>query len=363
MTSREKELIRLIKQNPFISQEELSRKLGIKRSSVAVQISNLMKKGHILGKGYIIGESQRVIVIGGSNMDLSGVPDKVIRMKDSNVGSIHLSVGGVGRNIADNLARLDVPVSLITGISEDIYGKKIFEECNAVGIDMSYAIVSRSHPSAMYLSILDNMGDMMVALVDSKIHEIVTPMELQRQKHVIGSGSHLVIDTNLSEEAIHYIAENFKEQKIFADTVSCTKAVKLKPVLSSLYAIKPNKDEVEILSDVKITDEASLNKAMDVLLEKGVKNIYISMGEKGVFYGNKNQRGFVQTKPCKMISATGAGDAMMAGLVYGELKGFETETTIAYGQAMARMALSSEETISSQINPLKIKQMVEEDLC
>lgn len=363
MTGREKELVKLIKENPFISQQELSKKLGIQRSSVAVQISTLMKKGHILGKGYILGEGQSVVVIGGSNMDLSGVPQKEIIMRDSNIGSIHLSVGGVGRNIADNLARLDVPVNLITAISKDIYGKKILDECNQVGIDMSYAIISKDEASAMYLSILDNKGDMMIALVDSKIHEEISPMELQKKKHVIGSASIVVIDTNLSEQAIHYITENFKDQKIFADTVSCTKAEKLKNVLSSLYAIKPNKYEAEILSGVKITDEATLNEAMEVLLDKGVKNVYISMGEKGVFYGNEKSRRFVSAKSCDVVSATGAGDAMMAGMVYGELNGFEPELSIAYGQAMANMALSSEETISAKVNPLKIKQIVEENLC
>lgn len=359
MTNREKELIQLIKENPFISQQELSERLGIQRSSVAVQISNLMKKGIILGKGYIIGEGEHVVVIGGSNMDLSGVPNNTIRMKDSNIGRVHLSVGGVGRNIADNIARLGVSVNLITALSTDLYGKKILDECNNVGIDMSYAIYSNDASSAIYLSILDDEGDMMVALVDSEIHDDITPNEIQKKKHVISSATSIVIDTNLSEETMHYIAENFKDQKIFADAVSCTKAVKLKPILSALYAIKPNRYEAEILSDVTITDETSLNQAMDVLLEKGVKNVYISMGEEGVFYGNRTERGWVKPKPCDVVNATGAGDAFMAGIVYGDLCGFEAKTAVAYGQAMAYLALTSEETISSKINALSVKQIVE----
>lgn len=363
MTSREKELMGLIKENPFISQQELSEKLGIQRSSVAVQISTLMKKGRILGKGYIIGETNNIVVIGASNMDLSGVPIAPIRMRDSNIGNIHLSVGGVGRNIADNLARLGESVSLITALSKDLYGKKILEECTGVGIDMSYSIMSKDQASAMYLSILDNKGDMMVALVDSKIHEEISPVQLQKKKHVIASASAVVIDTNLPEATIHYIADNFKDKKIFADTVSCTKAVKLKPILSSLYAIKPNRYEAEVLTDVAITDEESLDKAMDVFFEKGVKNVYISMGEEGVYYGDGKSRGWAKPIPCKVLNATGAGDAMMAGLVYGELNDFTIQQSVAYAQAMAYLALTSEETISSKVNALSVKKIVEEKTC
>lgn len=359
MTNREKELIQLIKENPFISQQDLSEKLGIQRSSVAVQISTLMKKGIILGKGYIVGEAEHVVVIGGSNMDLSGVPHAPIRMKDSNIGSVHLSVGGVGRNIADNLARLGVPVKLITALSTDLYGKKIHDECQEVGIDMSYASFSKEASSAIYLSILDHEGDMMVALVDSKIHDEITPMEIQKKKHVIACASAIVIDTNLSDATLHYICENFKNQKIFADAVSCSKAVKLKPLLNAIYAIKPNRFEAEILSDVEIVDEKSLNQAVDVLLEKGVKNVYISMGEEGVYFANAKERDWVKPKACEVVNATGAGDAFMAGVVYGDLQEMSARESVAYGQAMAMLALTSEETISSKVNALSVKEIVE----
>ena len=106
MTQRERQLLNWIKENPLISQQELADKAGITRSSVAVHISNLMKKGYISGKGYIIHTAPYVTVVGGVNMDIGGRPAAVPVMQDSNPGTVGMSLGGVGRNIAHNLRLL-----------------------------------------------------------------------------------------------------------------------------------------------------------------------------------------------------------------------------------------------------------------
>ena len=77
MTQRERQILNWIEENPLISQQELAEKAGITRSSVAVHISNLMKKGYITGKGYIVHTAPYVTVVGGVNMDIGGWPSEV----------------------------------------------------------------------------------------------------------------------------------------------------------------------------------------------------------------------------------------------------------------------------------------------
>ena len=73
MTQRERQILNWIEANPLISQQELADKAGITRSSVAVHISNLMKKGYITGKGYIVHTAPYVTVVGGINMRPSAI--------------------------------------------------------------------------------------------------------------------------------------------------------------------------------------------------------------------------------------------------------------------------------------------------
>ena len=116
MTERESEIFHIIQQNPAISQNELAAKLNLARSSVAVHIANLQKKGYILGKGYIVNESAYVLGVGAANVDIHGRSKKSIVMHDSNPGHMNTSAGGVTRNVCENLSRLGVSVKLISAV-------------------------------------------------------------------------------------------------------------------------------------------------------------------------------------------------------------------------------------------------------
>ena len=105
MTRREQEILAWIRDNPLISQQELAQRAGITRSSVAVHISNLMRKGLIRGRGYLLGEGAYVAVVGAGNVDIGGTPDSALVPADSNPGRVTVTLGGVGRNIAENLSR------------------------------------------------------------------------------------------------------------------------------------------------------------------------------------------------------------------------------------------------------------------
>ena len=79
------------------------------------------------------GACARIAVVGGANMDIGGFPDGRLRLEDSNPGRVHLSVGGVGRNIAENAARLGLDVSLISAIGGDPNGRMLLEDCRQKG--------------------------------------------------------------------------------------------------------------------------------------------------------------------------------------------------------------------------------------
>ena len=119
MTKRERQILDWIIQDPMVTQETLAKRAGIARSSVAVHVSNLMKKGHIVGKGYILPEVGYVAVAGAVNVDIGGRSAGPLVGRDSNPGTVTVSMGGVGRNIAHNLRMLGVKVSLLTALGED----------------------------------------------------------------------------------------------------------------------------------------------------------------------------------------------------------------------------------------------------
>jgi pseudouridine kinase len=360
MTNREEEILKLISKNPAISQNELADILGITRSSVGVHIGNLIKKGHILGKGYILRQEDYICVLGGSNMDIVGFPSGKLNAHDSNPGKVKISLGGVGRNIAENLVHLGVETKLISALGDDMYGKKILDHANAIGLDMKSTMVLSQRPTSTYLAILDEMGDMNAAISQMDIFDELTIDFIQSQRQVIENAKVCVVDTNMPEKLIGYVLDNFKNTDFFLDTVSTAKALKVKGRIGGFHTIKPNKMEAELLSGIKIFGKGDLLKTSQYFLDQGVKRVFITLGEDGVFLNDGKANKLIAAPKVKPVNATGAGDAFVAALAYCHFNSMETEDSARFAMGAAVLALSYEDTINPNISKQNINQTMKE---
>ena len=320
MTHRERQILQLIAQNPMVSQQELADTLDITRSSVAVHISNLLKKGYIMGKGYVLRTGTYVVVVGGVNVDIGGQADKALNPNDSNPGQVSISLGGVGRNIAHNLALMGVDVQLLTAFGQDIHGQKIAASCVELGIDVGKALRLADVPTSTYLYIAEPNGEMALALSDMQVCEKITPTYLSANLSTLQNAQVVVADTNIPAESLIYLAENCTVP-LFCDPVSTAKAEKLLPILSKIHTLKPNRLEAALLSGIPIHTTADAQQAAEVLLNKGVKRVFLSMGAEGVYAATKTQQLWLPNLPGHTVNTTGCGDAFMAALVWAYLEG------------------------------------------
>ena len=207
MTSRERQILALIREDPLLSQAAIAEKLGISRSAVAGHIMKLGAKGIIRGRGYVISDTPFTVVIGGANIDICGAPTGDLYMRDSNPGTVDVSPGGVARNIAENLARLGVQCRLITAVGTDYHGDLLCEQGQATGIDMGYVLRVDAQPTSTYVSVLDDTGDMLVAINDMSIVDEIRPERLRRHAPMLKRARLIVADTNLSTEPLGYISQ------------------------------------------------------------------------------------------------------------------------------------------------------------
>ena len=364
MTNREEELLDLIRQNPAISQNELAAALGITRSSVAVHITNLIKKGYILGKGYILKQDDYVCVLGGCNMDIVGFPVQQLVLRDSNPGKVKMALGGVGRNIAENLVHLGISTKLISAVGEDLHGRRILDHAGKIGLDMKHSLVLSQLPTSTYLAILDETGDMKAGISQMDILEEITIDFIQNKRQVIEGAKLCIIDTNIPATVIHYVLDNFKNTEFFLDTVSSTKALKIKDKIGAFHTIKPNKIEAELLSGIEIKDEKDMLKAAEYFLQQGVKRVFLTLGSEGVFYHDGKMHQFIRSPQVKVVNATGAGDAFLAALAYSRFHNYEIDESARFSMAASILALSYDETINPNISEENVrKKMKETGLC
>lgn len=299
-----------------------------------------------------------VCIIGGANIDITGTSYAILNPKDSNPGKTTLSLGGVGRNIAENLSRLDVHVEFITVLGNDNYAREIQESCKELGISLNYALTVNEERTSTYLCINDEKGEMQVAISDMEIYKYVTPDYLKKIIEVINNSRACIVDTNIPQESLIFLMDN-SMVPIFLDTVSVKKTEKIKDVLQNIHSLKPNLIEAEILSNMKISTKEDLEKAADIILEKGIENLYVSLGSKGVYYANRNTKGNVLPPFTEIVNTTGAGDSFLAAVIWAYLKDLDIEKSAKAGLAASSICVSSTLTVSKDISTENINHIIE----
>ena len=354
MTQRERQILQLIESNPMISQQELADTLGITRSSVAVHISNLMSKGYIAGRGYVLRSGSYAVVVGGVNVDIGGKSFAPLVAEDSNPGTVHVSLGGVGRNIAHNLSLLGTDVRMLTAFGDDVHGQRIAASCSELGIDASHARRITGGTTSTYLYLTDEKGEMALAVSDMEICKKITPTYLAGNLNLLQNAQVVVVDTNIPTESLIYLAENCTAP-LFCDPVSTIKAEKLRPILGKIHTLKPNRLEAELLSGVKIRSFEDVERAADRLLEMGVHRLFISLGSEGVYAAMGKQRVKMENLPGSMVNTTGCGDAFMAALAWAYLEGMDLKQTALAGLAAGSIAMESSETINPAMSATALR--------
>ena len=304
--------------------------------------------------GYIAG-------IGGANVDIHAKSDKPLIMRDSNPGTLHTSLGGVCRNICENLARLGAKVKLATVVGEDYRGKSILEGCTLAGIDMSAARVLKGERSSSYVCVMDEQGDMLMAMSDMHIIKRLDAQFVDDNVQLLCDADMVVCDGNLSAQTVERLCEVCLSP-LYLDPVSTSWAKELRPFVASFDTIKPNALELEALTDCPCTTLDEIDHAAGLLIEQGVRRVFVSMGAQGMLY--KGREGTIHRK-CKkpfdrMVNATGAGDASMAGIIYASRMGMTAEDTLLYAMGAGMVAISSANTINPDMSIEAIEAMIKE---
>ncbi len=298
-----------------------------------------------------MGELPWVVVVGAASIDTKGRARRELIPATSNPGEIRVSAGGVGRNIAENLGRLGVPTLLLSAVGDDEAGRHILEVTAAGGVDVSQVIVSHSR-SAAYLAVLDEKGAMRLSIDDMAIIEEVTPRYIYDRRRFISGARMVVMDANLSPAAIASALRLATKAgvPVCVDPVSVALAPRLKDHLSYISIITPNAQEAGVLSESPVRDRFEATAAAQKLVSLGVEVAIITLAEAGLCYATSQEKGHIPAIECEVADATGAGDALTAGVVFGLVNDFPISEAVRLGVSAATLTLTSVDTVCPDLS-------------
>lgn len=291
----------------------------------------------------------KVLVVGASNVDYVALSSNKLIRKDSNIGKLNITFGGVGRNIVENLAILEDDVSFITFLGNDSFGKELRKDLESINVKI-YSPNKKERTSS-YLAVLDSNGDMDVAICDTEIIDKSTVEDIKPFDDVISEFTSIVLDANINDKIIDHIFKEYSDKKILVEAVSANKVKRYEKYLDKIYLFKSNVLEAKHLLNLYDAEPMLLAKR---LMERGVKNVVITDGGKPVIIGENNEVVFVTPKPIeKIISASGAGDSLFAGLIHGLINGASLVESVAFGIKVSQMTLMVEESVNKDIKKIK----------
>ena len=298
-------------------------------------------------------------VIGGANVDIVGSPAADLLAGESNPGAVTVSSGGVGRNIADNLARLGVATRLLSVIGDDPFGERILADCRLAGVDVRGCEVVSSKTSS-YLAVLGPDGDLRYGISQMDLLSLLDAKYIEQWAEMIDRSRLVVIDANLEPATIEYLFDRFDHVPFFLDTVSVTKARRLQHLIGHAHTLKPNRSEAEVLSGMTITDRSDLERALRFFLDLGVRRLFISLGSQGMFFGDATTSGRLPSPGLEVVNATGAGDAAMAALAAADVAGMPIAESARFALAASVLTLSHRRTTHPAMSLDAVERVMKE---
>ncbi len=273
-----------------------------------------------------------ITIIGGCNMDYFAHTFNPIKLKDSNPCLITKSFGGVGRNICENVSREDIPCHFFTILGNDSDGKNIKNDLKTKNIIVHSP--NSNKETGKYFAVLDDKKDMVLAACDESIIDGLTIEYLNEHYDIINNSLFIVLDANLSSELIQNIFKIFDNKKILVEAVSETKVLKYAPYLSKIDLLKVNYQEYNTL--LEYTNEKP-------------NHLIISNGSESVIYKHNNETFEIEVPKIKNIkNVTGAGDALMSGIIYGLYHNYDMITSIKKGIKWAGLTCLVNESVYSE---------------
>ncbi len=297
---------------------------------------------------------KKVVIIGASNIDIKGKSRSKTFSKTKNPGKVEFSPGGVGRNIAENLARLGVHSTLLSVVGNEGFSDLLINSTQKAGVDVS-KIKKCEENSGIFLAIINSRGELDASISDMGIMSEITPEYIRENIDIIKESDYMIVDADIPDQTLLELLSISKKYSIpiCVEPVSPSRAHSIQNYMNGVTLTTPNKEELESLVNRQITDEKDIRDASEELLKMGVENLIITLGSEGAYCASKTFKGFIPSVRTMVINSVGAGDALVAGTIAGLMDGKSFEESVKLGIACATITITDEKAVSDKLTKEK----------
>lgn len=354
LTDQERAVLDAIAADPFAGQQAIADRLGMPRSTVAAHIAQLVRKGRLLGRAYVLAPVRSVLVIGGAVVDRKYRAFEPVRADTSNPVSSGRTFGGVGRNVAEQLARAGIATRFASAVGDDDNGRALLAHLKAAGADVSGVAVLSGAPTAEYVAVLEPDGSLHAGLADMAIFDRIAPADLDRLAPAFAASDWVFFDANLPARVLAAIVERGRRGgcRIAADAVSVAKARKLPGDLTGIDLLFLNRDEAHAVLGETEPHGGPPERIAEALVARGAAAVVLTLGAAGLVIARRASPPVrVAAEPAAVVDVTGAGDALVAGTLARLVAGDDLVSAAAVGARLAALTVAGAASVHPTLGP------------
>ena len=263
-----------------------------------------------------------MVVIGTVFVDIKGFPDDLYIPEGRNAGRVEIVHGGVGRNVAEDIANVELRPRFVGMVDDTAEGAEVLRKLKNHKVNTDYVAVTQDG-MGMWLAVFNNGGDIAGSISKRPTSDAMLRMLEEKGDEIFADADSIVIEIDLDKELIKTVfryAEKY-HKKVYAVVANMSIASQRRDFLQSIDCFVCNAQEAGILfvCDFSgLTPEELCEELSRRVVSARIPSMVVTMGSRGAVYADMNgDKGVYPARKVKVRDTTGAGDAFCAGVAIG----------------------------------------------
>ncbi|MBX2876865.1 MAG: ribokinase [Saprospiraceae bacterium] len=281
-----------------------------------------------------------ILVIGSSNTDMVVKTERFPQAGETILGGeFFMFPGGKGANQAVAAARLGGKVTFICKVGQDVFGEQAIEGFKKEGIATNFCLTTKAAASGVALITVNAEGENEI-VVASGANNQLTEADLDAAEAAFAAADLLLIQLETPIPTVEYAITKGAQmgKKVILNPAPAQNISQ--ETYQHLFLITPNETEAELLTGIKVEDDATAAQAADALLAKGVQHVILTLGAKGAYYKSATQELHVPAQKVKAIDTTAAGDVFNGALTVALAEGEDWLAAIQFAAKAAAISVT-----------------------
>lgn len=300
-----------------------------------------------------------IVVVGNVFVDVKGYPDGMYIPAGRNSGRVEIYHGGVGRNVAEDIANVELRPRFVSMVDDNAQGQEVLDKLNNHKVDTRF-VASVPDGMGMWLAIFDNTGDIVASISKRPNMDAMARLLDEKGDEIFADADSIVIEIDMDKEVVKRVfkyAEKY-HKRVYAVVANMSIATQRRDFLQSIDCFVCNAQEAGILF-VSDMEQLAPQELMDALSEKvvsaNIPAMVVTMGGRGAVYADVNGgKGFCPARSVDVVDTTGAGDAFCAGVAVGLTYGKSMEQAIEIGTRLAASVIVTNENVCPRFLPAEL---------